>query len=529
MLSHLHLRLRLLTLLTCITALFAVLNSASAGAAVTCDRVASPSGSDVTGDGSAANPFHTVTRLDASLSAGQTGCLHAGTYGDTGTTHEIATDGGAGAQITITAYPGEQAKLVGLVDVKGSYTTLSHLVIDGSNTLYTAQGPAVSESLEINGHDDILEHSEYYQSQAALRSDGIGIGFNGTGDRTIVRYNRIHDVGQRKAFDHLIYLSHGNGVQIYDNWMWNDPHGFGIQAYPAPTNAHIFNNVIDSAGSGLIIGGASGTEVDHNVISNSTGLVDAGLAQGVAVHPYYPGPGDSFHDNVSFNNPGGTSDNTEMPLSNNTEGGPQFVSAGTHDYRVSAGSPASSWGLWDGDIGAAPSSPPAAPTTPPLTPAVAAMPNLAANRPASASSTQSSDTRPARAVDGNPVTAWVPKARTAQWWRVDLGGMRQVGTVDVDWAAGQSRSYRVEVSANGRRWRRVATISAGASGWHVSRFGAVRARYVRVVDLQGNAPSALAIAEVRVTAPVSPVAGAARFRFRHGGRAARAARSRRHS
>lgn len=523
-----NLQLRLVTLMTCLAAVFAVANCATAAAATTCDRVASPSGSDVTGDGSAANPFHSVTRLDASLSAGQTGCLRSGTYGDTGTTHEIAADGVAGAQITITAYPGEQVKLIGLVDVKGSYTTLSHLAIDGSNTLYTAQGPAVSESLEINGHDDILEHSEYYQSQAALRSDGIGIGFNGTGDRTIVRYNRIHDVGQRKAFDHLIYLAHGNGVQIYDNWMWNDPHGFGVQAYPAPTNAHIFNNVIDSAGSGLLIGGASGTDVDHNVISNSTGLVDAGLAQGVAVDPYKPGPGDSFHDNLSFNNPGGTSISSEISLSNNTTGDPQFVSAGTRDYRVSAGSPASSWGLWDGDLGAAASSP-VAPTPPSLPPTIAAMPNLAAARPASASSTQSPDTRPARSVDGNPATAWVPAVRSPQWWRVDLGGMRRVGTVDIDWAAGQSRSYRVEISGNGRRWRRVATISASASGWHVSRFGAVSARYVRVVDLQGNAPSALAIAEVRVTAPVSPLAGAARFRFRHHGRAARAARNRRHS
>ncbi len=527
MLFHLQLRLRLLALLTCFTAAFAVLYSAPAGAAVTCDRIASPAGSDVAGDGSAANPFHSVSRLDLSLSAGQTGCLRAGTYGDTGTAHLIAQNGAAGAQITITAYPGDQVKLVGLVDVKASYTTLSHLSIDGSNTLYTAQGPAVSESLHLDGHDDILEHSEYYQSQAALRGNGIGIGFGGNADRTIVRYNRLHDVGQRKAFDHLIYLSHGDGVQIYGNWMWNDPHGFGIQAYPAPTNAHIFSNVIDNAGSGLIIGGASGTQVDHNVISNSTGLSDAGLSQGVAVHPYYPGPGDSVHDNVSFNNPGGLSDNADgISLANNATGDPQYVNAGARDYRVAADSAVSTWGLWDGDLGAA-SSAPAASTSSALPPAVAALPNLAANRAASASTTQSPATVPARAVDSNPATAWVPRSRMAQWWRVDLGKVRRVGTVDVNWTTGSSHSYRVEVSPNGRRWRRVATIAAGGSGWHVSRFAAVRARYVRVVDLNGNAPSELAIAEVRVTAPTSTVAGAARFR--HRGRAARTARARRHS
>jgi len=534
MLSHLHLRPRLLTVLTCITAVFAVVSSAPAGAAVTCDRVASPAGSDVSGDGSAANPFLSVSHLDASLSAGQTGCLHAGTYGDFGTAHHLVTNGAPGAPITITSYPGEQAKVVGWVDLKASYTTLSHLSIDGSNTLYVSEREGtscpypVSQGMNIDGHDDVLEHSDFYQSQATLRGNGIGIGWHGQADRVIVRFNRIHDVGQCMAYDHLIYLAHGDKAQIYGNWMWNDPHGFGVQAYPAPTNARIFSNVIDSTGSGLTINGASGTEVDHNVISNSTGLVNAGLVQGVAIQAWTPGPGDSAHDNLSFNNSGGPTYNTgELSLSNNATGDPQFANAGAHDYRVTSSS-VSSWGLWDGDLGTASSAPPAPPTST-LPPAIAALPNLAANRSASASSSASPATLPARAVDGNPATSWVPKSRAQQWWRVDLGTVRRVGTVDINWTAGQSHSYRVEVSNNGRRWRRVATIGASASGWHVSRFAAVRARFVRVVDLNGNAPSELAIADVRVTAPASPVAGAARFRFRHRGRGARAARTRRHS
>ena len=80
----------------------------------------------------------------------------------------------------------------------------------------------MSQPLVIAGRNDVLEYDDYYQSVASLRGNGIGIGFWGNADNTIIRYSKIHDVGQCEAYDHLIYLSHGNNVQIYDNWIWND-------------------------------------------------------------------------------------------------------------------------------------------------------------------------------------------------------------------------------------------------------------------------------------------------------------------
>ena len=58
------------------------------------------------------------------------------------------------------------------------------------------------------------------------------MGFWGQADNTVIRFERIHDVGQCEAYDHLIYVSHGNNVQIYDNWLYNDPHGDAVQLYP---------------------------------------------------------------------------------------------------------------------------------------------------------------------------------------------------------------------------------------------------------------------------------------------------------
>ena len=126
---------------------------------VHCDLFASPSGSDSSGDGSLGSPFASLNKLDAVLRPGETGCLRAGSYGSTSTWHQIDTDGTARGQITITSYPGETATVRGYVDIEGSYTTLSHLSIDGSNTFYkqVREGtncPApVSQPLVIAGHE----------------------------------------------------------------------------------------------------------------------------------------------------------------------------------------------------------------------------------------------------------------------------------------------------------------------------------------------------------------------------------------
>ena len=143
--------------------------------------------------------------------------------------------------------------------------------------------------MTIVGHNDVLQYDDYYQSVPSLRSSGIGIGFWGDADNTIIRYSKIHDVGQCQAYDHLIYLSHGNNVQIYGNWLWNDPHGRGVQLYPAPTNARVFNNVIDHAGEGFVIGNetgdtVSGNQIYNNIITNSTGLPTEDI------------PGEAIHD-----------------------------------------------------------------------------------------------------------------------------------------------------------------------------------------------------------------------------------------
>jgi hypothetical protein len=334
--------------------------TSTASAATGCDLYASPSGSDASGTGSIANPLASLGALDGALKPGQTGCLEAGSYGSVSSTQRLDNDGAPSQRITITSEPGQQAKVIGLVELEGSYTTLSGLSIDGSNNLYEAQRAGtncpypVSNGLEIDGVGDIFQDNDFYQSVASLRGNGIGIGWNSPANNAIIRDNRIHDLGQCQAFDQMIYLAHGSGVQIYDNWLWNDRHGWGVQVYPAATNAHIYDNVIDGAGSGFVLGGSSsvsGNDIDHNIIINSTGLPNAGLAQGVGVSTCCGlGSGNAFTDNVVYNNPGGVANASGITIGGNSTGAPNLVNPADHDYRPSARTPSviTSWNLWDG-------------------------------------------------------------------------------------------------------------------------------------------------------------------------------------
>jgi hypothetical protein len=345
----------------------ALTTSASAGASASslCTLYASPSGSD-SAPGTLSRPLASVSALDRALNPGDTGCLEGGTYGDMSPDgwSNLSNSGAPGRLITITAAPGQSAKIVGLVSIGGDYTAVTGLTIDGSNTVFHRQQPmagcssTASDGLEIDGHDDVFENNDFYQSAAGLRGNGIGIGWNGQANNTIVRFNRIHDVGQCRAYDQVIYLSHGNNVQIYDNWMWNDAHGWAVQVFPAATNAHIYDNVIDHVGSGFVVGGSSqvsGNRIDHNIILSSTGLPDAGLSKGVGMSTCCGlGPGNTFTDNDVYDNPGGIAAASGVQMRGNTTAPPQLADPADHDFSTTNVTPdaLSRWGLWDGGLGA---------------------------------------------------------------------------------------------------------------------------------------------------------------------------------
>jgi hypothetical protein len=60
------------------------------------------------------------------------------------------------------------------------------------------------------------------------------------------------------------------------------------------------------------------------------------------------GVGNSFYDNISYNNPGGFGHLTAVASYGNVVGKPLFVNAAAHDFQIQPSSPGAGWNLWNG-------------------------------------------------------------------------------------------------------------------------------------------------------------------------------------
>ncbi|MCW3014213.1 MAG: glycoside hydrolase family 5 [Solirubrobacterales bacterium] len=149
-----------------------------------------------------------------------------------------------------------------------------------------------------------------------------------------------------------------------------------------------------------------------------------------------------------------------------------------------------------GPLGGTPASSPApAPTpapaaTPSATPAAASPAAPAATRSratrvikqagAAASSRESSRFGPRRAIDGKTTTRWSSKFADKQWWRSNLGRVRAVSGVQVNWQSAYASRYAIEVSKDGRTWSTAAEQTASGPGTVKTTFRTRPARYVRI-------------------------------------------------
>ncbi|MFB9359476.1 DUF1996 domain-containing protein, partial [Actinoplanes nipponensis] len=106
---------------------------------------------------------------------------------------------------------------------------------------------------------------------------------------------------------------------------------------------------------------------------------------------------------------------------------------------------------------------------------------LSANRPATASSTESAAFPAANAVDGNPGTRWSSAFSDPQWLQVDLGGAATLSSVVLAWETAYSRTFSLQVSADGSSWTTVKADVAGTGGrQNVAVSGS--GRYVRMLS-----------------------------------------------
>ena len=110
--------------------------------------------------------------------------------------------------------------------------------------------------------------------------------------------------------------------------------------------------------------------------------------------------------------------------------------------------------------------------------------NLAAGRPAKASSTQFlTSLTPGKATDGDPTTRWGSSWSDNQWISVDLGSVQTVGRVILRWEDAYGKGYRIEVSNDNSTWRTVFSTGTGNGGVDNDVFAATTARYVRMTGV----------------------------------------------
>jgi hypothetical protein len=304
-----------------------------------CDFVAARDGSDRNG-GTVDRPFKTAQRLSDALGPGETGCLRSGTYTETPRgphVLEVQRGGRQGAPVTIRSFPGERAKLNGIVWVpKGSdFVTLSGLDFDGRGG--EVSGDPVS--IQLMGRDTILENSDI--TNRRLKSCVI-IGSNrgfGQARRVVIRGNVFRDCGSpaNGIHDHGIYAENVRGGEITGNVFYGSA-AWAIQLYPNAHGIRVTRNVMDSNRGGVIVAGegrlaSTGNLIERNVITNNRGARPVSTYWGDAV-----GSGNVARLNCVDSSGGSLRDERGLSIAGNVTADPRYADRGRRDYRLSAGS-----------------------------------------------------------------------------------------------------------------------------------------------------------------------------------------------
>ncbi|SHO44698.1 chitobiase/beta-hexosaminidase C-terminal domain-containing protein [Anaerocolumna xylanovorans] len=115
--------------------------------------------------------------------------------------------------------------------------------------------------------------------------------------------------------------------------------------------------------------------------------------------------------------------------------------------------------------------------------------NIALNKSASASSGTTGNSE-AYAFDGNSTTRWESAASDPQWITVDLSSVYKVKGVQLNWALGSAKDYKIQVSADNVNWTDAYTKTGGTGGIENITFNTpVTGQYVR---MQGTARTSAA-------------------------------------
>jgi Protein of unknown function (DUF4038)/F5/8 type C domain/Putative collagen-binding domain of a collagenase len=114
--------------------------------------------------------------------------------------------------------------------------------------------------------------------------------------------------------------------------------------------------------------------------------------------------------------------------------------------------------------------------------------NIALNKPATASSAESSSYLPSYAFDGSLNTRWSSQFSDPQWIYVDLGSTYNVNEVKLTWEVAYGKAYQIQVSNDATNWTSIYSTTTGTGGVNDLPGLSGTGRYVRMYGTQRGTP-----------------------------------------
>ena len=142
--------------------------------------------------------------------------------------------------------------------------------------------------------------------------------------------------------------------------------------------------------------------------------------------------------------------------------------------------------------------------------------NVALNRAAYQSSAINYDNVAHLATDGSSETFWQSQPEDQPWIYVDLGGIRKVSGVRLDWGDLAPTGCSIQVSAEAgppSRWTSVAHLAGSGTRTSGGNFPPVDARFVRMISDLGGAPFGCQVVEFAVFGQPPPATPPADLRL----------------
>ncbi len=132
--------------------------------------------------------------------------------------------------------------------------------------------------------------------------------------------------------------------------------------------------------------------------------------------------------------------------------------------------------------------------------------DVALNKTATVSGSESASYPASYAVDGNSTTRWASARTTAEWLQVDLGATYALSQVQIRWGNGYASGYKIQLSPDGTTWTDAYATTVGAGGTENMTISGP-ARYIKLQETAGGPYANMSVFDFNVygVTPSAPV------------------------